>query len=144
MKWMFKEKPLDNSISQLFFGFVYKISFGDLYYIGSKQFATDRKMTAKQLKERTDQRLTRCRTESDWETYNSSSKLVQKLIADVGEGNFKFEILKLCKSKQELGYNEIKLQFQYDVLFDPKSMNDNIGQNLYKGSIGIFPKKDFK
>ena len=95
------------------FGFVYRIinmSTGKSY-IGKKNFWSVTRKTVKGKKRK--QVITK---ESDWKTYCSSSKSVQEDIQSLGEHMFQFQILSLHKTKQELDFNEIKVQWQLDVL----------------------------
>lgn len=95
------------------FGFVYRIinmQTGQSY-IGKKQFWSVTRKAVKGKKRK--QVITK---ESDWKTYCSSSKSVQEDIQSLGKHMFQFHILSLHKTKQELDFNEIKVQWQLDVL----------------------------
>lgn len=96
------------------FGFIYEITnkVNGKKYIGKKQCV--RKIKRKPLKGKTRNRIDQ--KESDWKTYTSSSKELNEDIQKYGKENFEFRILKICGSKWELGYEEIKEQIAKDVL----------------------------
>ena len=96
------------------FGFIYEITnkVNGKKYIGKKQCV--RKIKRKPLKGKTRNRIDQ--KESDWKTYTSSSKELNEDIQKYGKENFEFRILKVCGSKWELGYEEIKEQIARDVL----------------------------
>lgn len=114
---------LDESLylTESFFGFVYKIEnkITGKYYIGKKQ--CNRKIKKKPLKGRVNKRITI--SESDWKTYTGSSNDLNEDIKKYGKENFNFTILKVCGSKWELAYEEIKEQLKRDVLMDKLSYN---------------------
>ncbi len=96
------------------FGFIYEITnkVNGKKYIGKKQCV--RKIRRKPLKGKTRNRIDQ--KESDWKTYTSSSKELNEDIQKYGKEKFEFKILKICGSKWELGYEEIKEQITRDVL----------------------------
>lgn len=96
------------------FGFIYEITnkANGKKYIGKKQCV--RKIKRKPLKGKTRNRIDH--KESDWKTYTSSSNELNEDIKKYGKENFEFRILKICGSKWELGYEEIKEQITRDVL----------------------------
>ena len=97
------------------YGFIYKITClaNSRQYIGKKQCKTifKRKPLKGKRNKRHEER------ETDWKTYTSSSRELNEDIITHGIENFKFEILRCCKSKFELSYFEAKLQFEEEVLF---------------------------
>ncbi len=95
------------------FGFVYRITNeeSNRSYIGRKQLTSTRR---KKVKGRVNRKITR--KESNWKEYTGSCDELNEEINTIGKDKFKFEILKLCKTKGELGYWETKLQFNEDVL----------------------------
>ena len=54
--------------------------------------------------------------ESDWKKYYGSNAELQDLVEQSGPDNFNREILKLCKTKGECSYYEMKYQFIFYVL----------------------------
>ena len=103
------------------FGFIYLIEnlLNGRYYIGKKQCT--RRVKRKPLKGKTRNRIDS--KESDWKVYTSSSNELNEDINKLGKDNFKFTILKVCGSKWELAYEEIKEQISRNVITDSKSYN---------------------
>jgi hypothetical protein len=64
--------------------------------------------------------------DSDWKTYFGSNKVLQEDVKNLGEQNFKREILHLCKTKGMCNYLEAKLQFENNVLESDEWYNDYI------------------
>jgi hypothetical protein len=109
--WLINENVY---IHENMFGFIYEITnkVNGKKYIGKKQCV--RKIKRKPLKGKTRNRIDH--KESDWKTYTSSSNELNEDIQKYGKENFEFRILKVCGSKWELGYEEIKEQIARDVL----------------------------
>jgi hypothetical protein len=109
--WLINENVY---IHENMFGFIYEITnkVNGKKYIGKKQCI--RKIKRKPLKGKTRNRIDH--KESDWKTYTSSSSELNVDIQKHGKENFEFRILKVCGSKWELGYEEIKEQIARDVL----------------------------
>lgn len=101
-------KIIEETIAETYYGFVYRIDFKDSsYYIGQKSF----------------------RKGTNWRFYKSSSKKVQeKLKTEIGE----FVVLKLCRNKSELTYEETRQQFLMNCLEDPKSLCENICGKFFR------------
>ena len=102
-------------------GFVYIIKNlkDNMYYIGKKSFWSNR--TLKPLKGKTRKR--HVRTESEWRSYTGSSNWLNEDIESMGIENFSKQILKVCRTKSELSYEELLWQIKLDVLKDLKSYN---------------------
>lgn len=115
------------------FGFIYEITnkINGKKYIGKKQCV--RKIKRKPLKGKTRNRIDH--KESDWKTYTSSSNELNEDIKKYGKENFEFRILKVCGSKWELGYEEIKEQIARDVL-----RRDDYYNGIINVRIGTPPK----
>ena len=117
--WTYKgeefNEPGDN------YGFVYIITnlTNDRKYIGKKFFWTTKRKTVNNKKRKV-------KVESDWKNYWSSSEELKKDIKDLGETNFKREIIHLCKSKGVTNYLEAKEQFQRTVLEDNEKWYNGI------------------
>jgi hypothetical protein len=113
-------------LSENMFGFIYEITnqVNGKKYIGKKQCV--RKIKRKPLKGKTRNRIDQ--KESDWKTYTSSSKDLNEDIQKYGKENFEFRILKICGSKWELGYEEIKEQISRNVL---------LREDYYNGIINV-------
>ena len=125
--WYYKGKEF-NETPEDFQGFVYMIT--DINtgrkYIGKKNFWKPKILP----KTKTRKRRVRTRTESDWRTYFGSSEEV-KLLVEERADDFKREILRLCKSKGEMTYFEMKEQFDRDVLFREDYYNEFIGGKIH-------------
>lgn len=128
--WLLNE---DIYVYENMFGFVYLITnkITNKKYIGKKQCS--RKIKRKPLKGKTRNRIDH--KESDWKTYTSSSNELNEDIAKYGKENFEFRILKICGSKWELGYEEIKEQIARDVL-----RRDDYYNGIINVRIGTPPK----
>ena len=96
-----------------YFGFVYKITRKDTgrSYIGRKQFMSYRRKKIAGRKNRK-----RYETDSGWRKYTGSCDELNEELQKLGEEEYRFEILKLCETKSDLGYSETKIQFELDVL----------------------------
>lgn len=121
-KWGVEEVPADA------YAFVYKITNlkDGRAYIGKKLlwFKGHKQVKGKKKK---------ILKESDWRTYNSSSNELQADIEKLGEKNFKFEILRFCKTKGESSYWEAKLQLEADVLYHPELYyNSYVGCRIHR------------
>ena len=132
--WLINE---DVYIFENMFGFIYEITnkVNSKKYIGKKQCV--RKIKRKPLKGKTRNRIDQ--KESDWKTYTSSSKELNEDIQKYGKENFEFRILKVCGSKWELGYEEIKEQIARDVL-----RRDDYYNGIINVRIGTPPKSLIK
>ena len=122
--WLYKDLEFKDTPEE-YQGFVYRITELDtgMMYIGKKFFWKPKILP----KNKTRKRRIRTRVESDWRNYYGSNKLVIQLVEAKGKDNYKREILYLCKTKGECSYYEAKLQFEYDVLLNPKYYNEFIG-----------------
>lgn len=96
-----------------YFGFVYLITntLNNKKYIGKKQFSSKNRV---KVKNRINRKVVI--KESNWKIYQSSSDFLKQEISKVGKEHFRFEIIKLCKTKRDLGYTETAEQFKRDVL----------------------------
>lgn len=131
--WHYKTKEF-NETPEEYQGFVYVITEKDtgMKYIG-KKFFWKPKVLPKTKKRK---RKVRTRAESDWRTYFGSSQEVKLLIEEKGEDNYHREILKLCKTKGECSYYEMKYQLEDDVLLKPDEYyNAFIGGKIHRKHI---------
>lgn len=119
-----------------YYGFVYRVTdlHNNMEYIGKKTFWF--RVAKKPLKGRKNRRLSK--KESDWKTYTTSSKIINALIEEHGMERFKFEIIKLCKTKMELRYNEVKIQWENLVL---EARLPNGEYKFYNGQIDSVRRK---
>lgn len=126
--WIYEDKEF-NKTPEEYQGFVYLITELDTgkKYVGKKFFWKPKILPITKTRKRRVKTL----VESDWRTYFGSSKEVQTLVESKGIGNFKREILKLCKTKGECSYYEAKEQFARDVLFSSEYYNEFIGCKIH-------------
>ena len=112
-EWTYKGKVVD-TLPEDCEAFVYLITntTNDKKYIGKKlaRFKT----TKPPLKGRKNKR--RGTKESDWRTYWGSSDHLNNDVAELGENNFKREILYYCPSRGVASYIEAREQFERRVL----------------------------
>ena len=120
---LFKETPEDYQ------GFVYEITElrTGKKYIGKKNFWKPKTLPKNSKRKR----RIRTRVESDWRSYFGSSGVLNQLVEEQGDQNFKRVILKLCKTKGEMSYYEAKLQFENDVLLNDEYYNEFIGCKIH-------------
>lgn len=130
--WYYEDKEFDETPEE-YQGFVYRITELDTgkKYIGKKFFWKPKTLPIT----KTRKRRVKTRVESDWRKYFGSSKEVQTLVEEKGEGNYKREILRLCKTKGECSYYEAKLQFEYDVLLSDEYYNEFISCKIHSKHI---------
>ena len=102
---------IDFEPSELF-GFVYEIIHKESgrTYIGKKQlrYTNRKKVTGRKNRKKVIK-------ESDWKTYTGSCKELNEEITEIGKEQYKFVIIKLCKTKRELGYTETELQIDFGI-----------------------------
>lgn len=122
MVWIYQNEEV-NELPEDITGFVYKITCipTGKAYIGKKlshfSKTSVRTITLKSgLKKK---KKVKTKIESDWKTYWSSSEILKKDVAELGEDNFTREILLYCHSKGSLSYREAELQFYHKVLEYP-------------------------
>ena len=130
--WIISE---DISIDEHTFGFIYRITnkLSNKKYIGKKQCKS--KLKRRPLKGKKNKRIEI--KESDWRSYTSSSNDLNEDILKHGKENFTFEIIRVCMSKWELAYFEIKEQIEQNVL---------LRNDYYNGIINVRigrPPKNF-
>lgn len=128
--WMYENKPYHGSDFKQYAGFVYiieNLKTGHKY-IGKKTFWAKRR-----------DRKTRRRkiVESSWRYYWGSSEQLKKDIEIYGKKNFSRRILRLCKTKKEMSYWELKEQVVRDVLVDESYYNSNILGKFWKRDVGV-------
>jgi hypothetical protein len=111
------------------FGFIYLITNikNNRKYIGKKQLQFKK---SRRLKSRKNRKVSY--SESDWKTYTGSCRELNEDIEKYGKENFTFQILKFCKSKWELGYEEIKLQIENEVIKNKQYYNGILNCRLGK------------
>ncbi len=121
-------------------GFIYIITNieSGRRYIGKKYIYSEKKvnMNKKEIAALTNKRLRKWRMvkkEAEWLSYMSSSEEIKK---EYAEGvKFKKEIVMWTFSKLQTYYEEVKLQFQNNVLESDDWYNKNIASKWFKGNL---------
>ena len=135
--WVFEGREFkEEDIPEGAFGFIYEMSGivdgRSVRYIGKKNFYSDVKTKLSKKAMPTDKRLktyTRKR-KFTYQNYFSSNEVLKNAHK---EGIvIKREILKICFSKLELSYSEVKAQFMHGVLEGDEFLNGNILGKFYK------------
>lgn len=133
--WTFQGFPL-HSIPAGAHGFLYRISnkLTGRSYIGKKSFWSTRS-----IRKRGEKKATKSTVESSWRRYQGSCDELTADIEVYGVDAFTFEILLICDSEKELAYEEVRQQFQADVLTatlpdgSPAFYNANINGKWFRG-----------
>lgn len=123
----FTEEQIEDNI-----GFVYLITNleDNRLYIGKKLFTFSKKLYRKKKNKRV-------QAASDWMTYYGSNEELQDDVKRMGADKFRREILRLCKSKSECNYYELKEQVERDALLFPKLYyNAYIGTRISRKQLG--------
>jgi hypothetical protein len=137
MSWIYKGKVFeDKDIPENALGFVYQMAViinGKSYsYIGKKNFFSNTKTKLAKKNISTDKRLKKYKvvTKSAYQNYYSSNDVLKKAHKD--GVLIQRTILKICYSKTELTYQEVKHQFELGVLESDMYLNGNILGRFYK------------
>lgn len=143
-KWTYKGKVVE-SPPEGTFGFIYKITFRDKYYIGCKQFYGNRtvklsKKRSNELYKGTGRKPTKEKKlkESDWKKYNSSSwsKELKRFTTDeIDSSEVKWEMLEFGVSKSDLAYKETKQIICSDALLDVNCLNSWVTCKIHKTNL---------
>lgn len=126
-KWKYKGRTVHRRPKGKF-GFIYVITHNQsgLKYIGMKQFHSTRRIkVAGKVRRKV---VTK---ESDWKTYNSSSKTLQDMIKTMGESEFSYEIICYADTKGQMTYLEENFQHKCDAILNDNFLNDSIGHRRY-------------
>ena len=137
MSWIYKgSKFTDEHIPDGAVGFVYQMSAiingKAVAYIGKKNFFSNTKKKLAKKAISTDKRLKKYKvvTKSAYQNYYSSNDVLKKAHKDGVV--IQRIILKICFSKTELTYQEVRHQFLSGVLEDGLYLNGNILGRFYK------------
>ena len=137
MSWIYKGKVFeDKDIPENALGFVYQMAViinGKSYsYIGKKNFFSNTKTKLAKKNISTDKRLKKYKvvTKSAYQNYYSSNDVLKKAHKD--GVLIQRTILKICYSKTELTYQEVKHQFELGVLENDMYLNGNKLGRFYK------------
>lgn len=137
MSWIYNgDKFTSENIPEQAEGFVYVMTVevdNTLYkYIGKKNFYSIRKKKLSKKRQPLDKRLKSYEIikKLDYENYYSSNEVLKNAHKEGLLINR--EILKICFSKTELTYQEVKHQFLHEVLEKNEYLNANILGKFYK------------
>ena len=128
--WSYNDSEYDETPEE-YQGFVYIITELDTgkKYIGKKFFWKPKTLPVTKKRKR----RVKTRVESDWRKYYGSSKEVQQLLELKGSDSFKRVILRLCKTKGECSYYEMREQMVRDVLLKPEEYyNSFVGGKIHR------------
>jgi hypothetical protein len=133
MSWLYQGRIFNEEDIGDHYGFVYILenTMTGRKYIGKKFFS---KAGYKQVKGK----RKRIRKPSDWLTYWGSNKTLLEDIKNLGEENFKREILYLCKTRSECAYLELREQIDKRVLESDSWYNDWIAVKVRKDHLKNF------
>jgi hypothetical protein len=125
MEW----ENVPDDISE-YVGFVYCITnlTNGKKYIGKKNFWRTKKLPP--LKGKKNKRHSK--VETDWRQYYGSCNKLLKDVEELGEDNFKREIIECHTCKFDLAYAEAQHQFDLRVLFSNDYYNEIINIRLRK------------
>jgi len=140
MSWLFNGKVFcQEGIPHGAIGFVYQMSAiiagKSVSYIGKKNFYANVKTKLSKKAMPTDKRLKKYKrvTKTSYQDYYSSNDVLKQ--AHKENVVIKRDILKICYSKNELTYQEVKHQFLLGVLESDLYLNRNILGRFYKNKI---------
>ncbi len=140
MTWIYKGNSFtDEHIPDNAIGFVYAMSAiingKSVIYIGKKNFYASTKTKLSKKAMPTDKRLKKYKRviKTAYQNYYSSNEVLKQAHKD--GVRIKREILKICFSKNELTYQEVKHQFTLGVLESDYYLNGNILGRFYKNKI---------
>jgi hypothetical protein len=119
--WLYHGREATDEDVEGFNSFVYVITRLDTgkRYVGKKRLV--KKTSRKPLKGKKRKRVSY--SSSDWRTYFGSNDELLKDVAELGEENFRREIVGLFTSLSGASYYEAKLQFQHDVILSEEWYN---------------------
>jgi len=137
MSWIYKGKVFtDEDIPEGAVGFVYEmvaiIDGKSVAYIGKKNFMANTKKKLSKKNQSTDKRKKKYVrvSKSSYQNYYSSNDVLKQAHKD--GVLIRRDILWICFSKTELTYQEVKHQFQYEVLEHDVFLNGNILGRFFK------------
>lgn len=130
--WTYENKEIGDEDINEYIGFVYCITnlTNQKSYIGKKLFKSTRTKTIKGKRKKV-------RSDSGWRNYWGSNALLQADVKEIGESNFRREILHLCKSKGTANYLEMREQIDRRVLESGSWYNDQIYVRVHRSHIKL-------
>ena len=117
--WTFNDKPFTTEQIGNFVGFCYVIEckIDGRKYIGRKYFYSRRKTKGKSR---------RVKSESNWKSYYGSNEFLKEMVKFYGVQHFRRIILSLHITEGDCNYEEVRLQFEHNVLETDLFLNENI------------------
>ena len=138
MSWSYQNEIVE-SLPETCVGFVYIITntVTGRMYIGKKlaKFSKTTYKTVKLKNGTKKKKKIRGKIDSDWRTYYGSSDELLKDIAQLGQENFRREVLFYCKSRAETSYIEAREQFSRRVLESKDYYNGQISVRVHGSHI---------
>lgn len=132
MEWIFENDQLtQDMIEPDWIGFVYLIEnlVNRKKYIGKKGFLKSKTFQKNNKKKRK-------QVPSDWRSYYGSSEDLKEDIRQHGKENFRRTVLRICKSKSEMNYYELREQMVRDVLLKPDEFyNSFVGTRINRNQL---------
>lgn len=137
MSWLYKGAVFtEDMIPEKAIGFIYImeaiIDGKSVSYVGKKNFYAEiktrlsKKAMPTDKRKKTYKRVRKC----TYQNYFSSNEILKQAYKD---GVYiKRQIIKICYTKSELSYQEVKYQFMYGVLESESWLNGNILGKFYK------------
>ena len=132
--WYYNGEIFTSEMIEDYQGFVYLLENAETgrKYIGKKFFVKPKVLP----KTKKRPRRVRTKVESDWKNYYGSNEELKEDIAGLSESRrdvvVSRKILRLCKTKGECAYYEIKEQLAVDALLDPEYYNSFIGCKIHR------------
>ena len=132
--WIYKGGVFNSDDIGDNYGFVYRITntTSSKSYIGRKYFVQKRKPRGGKR---------RVTTESDWKRYFGSSEELKQDIRELGEENFRREILSIHSTPGRVNYEETRQLFLNDVL--TKTLTDGTPAFYNSNILGRYYRKDY-
>ncbi len=138
MDWIYQGQIIE-TLPEDCVGFVYEITnlISGRKYIGKKlaKFSKTKYKVVKLKNGNKKKQKIREKIDSDWKTYYGSNDQLNKDVLELGEENFKREILYYCKSKAECSYIEAREQFARRVLESTDYYNGQISVRVHGSHI---------
>ena len=138
MMWTYQGKEV-TELPEDCVGFVYIIVnvVTGRKYIGKKlaKFSKTTYRTVKLKNGTKKKKKIRGKVDSDWQTYYGSSDDLTQDVTQLGQENFRREILYYCKSKAETSYIEAREQFTRRVLESDDYYNGQISVRVHGSHI---------
>jgi hypothetical protein len=136
--WIYEGKIFESEGFEDYTGFVYLITniTNGRKYIGQKKLWGTKSLVKKFKNGKKGKR--KVRIDSDWRSYYGSNSELKEDVKSLGIVNFKREIIKLCKTKGMMNYEEMREQILRDVLLDDNFYNAYVGGRVSR----VHVKKD--